>query len=151
LPSRSWLASPIAWCISEPRPRRRHAGALGLEFEDIALTTSDGVRLHAWFVPAPGTPPVVLFLHGNAGNISHRLDKLAVLTELGAAVMLLDYRGYGRSEGAPDEDGTYRDADAASRLAAPPSRGGAAHRRLRRIARRPRSPPTWRRASRSAA
>jgi fermentation-respiration switch protein FrsA (DUF1100 family) len=87
--------------------------ALGLEFEDIALTTSDGVRLHAWFVPAPGTTPVVLFLHGNAGNISHRLDKLAVLNQLGAAVMLLDYRGYGRSEGTPDEDGTYRDADAA--------------------------------------
>ena len=87
--------------------------ALGLTFEDVALTASDGVRLHAWFVPAPGTAPVVLFLHGNAGNISHRLDKLAVLNELGAAVMLLDYRGYGRSEGTPDEDGTYRDADAA--------------------------------------
>jgi uncharacterized protein len=87
--------------------------ALGLGYEDVELTASDGVRLHAWFVPAPGTPPVVLFLHGNAGNISHRLDKLAVFSELGAAVVLLDYRGYGRSEGTPDEEGTYRDADAA--------------------------------------
>jgi fermentation-respiration switch protein FrsA (DUF1100 family) len=52
-------------------------------------------------------------MHGNAGNISHRLDKLAVLSDLGAAVLLLDYRGYGRSNGTPDEAGTYRDADAA--------------------------------------
>jgi len=87
--------------------------ALGLTYEDVELAASDGVRLHAWFVPAPRTPPVVLFLHGNAGNISHRLDKLSVLHEIGAAVMLLDYRGYGRSDGTPGEEGTYHDAAAA--------------------------------------
>ncbi len=98
-------------------PTRVHDGgtpaALGLAYEDVDLRASDGVRLHAWFVPAPAPSRTLLFLHGNAGNISHRLDKLAVFTELGAGVLLLDYRGYGRSEGAPDEAGTYRDADAA--------------------------------------
>jgi hypothetical protein len=98
-------------------PSRPHDGgtpaALGLAYEDVELTASDGVRLHAWFVPAPGAQRVLLFLHGNAGNISHRLDKLAVFSELGASVLLLDYRGYGRSQGTPDEAGTYRDADAA--------------------------------------
>jgi uncharacterized protein len=85
----------------------------GFAFEDVELTASDGVRLHAWFVPAVAARHTLLFLHGNAGNISHRLDKLAVLNELGADVLLLDYRGYGRSAGAPDEAGTYRDAAAA--------------------------------------
>lgn len=87
--------------------------AFGLPYQDVALTAADGVRLHAWWVPAPQPRRVVLFLHGNAGNISHRLDKLAVLAGLDASVLLLDYRGYGRSEGTPDEAGTYRDADAA--------------------------------------
>jgi uncharacterized protein len=98
-------------------PSRVHDGgtpaALGLAYEDVELSASDGVRLHAWFVPAPAARHVLLFLHGNAGNISHRLDKLAVFNDLGAAVLMLDYRGYGRSEGTPDEAGTYRDAAAA--------------------------------------
>jgi fermentation-respiration switch protein FrsA (DUF1100 family) len=87
--------------------------ALGLAYEDVTLRTSDGVRLHAWWVPAPAARRAVLLLHGNAGNISHRLDKLAVLAGLDASVLLLDYRGYGRSEGAPDEAGLYLDAEAA--------------------------------------
>jgi len=98
-------------------PTRVHDGgtpaALGLAYEDVALTASDGVRLHAWYVPAPSATRTLLFLHGNAGNISHRLDKLAVFSDLGASVLLLDYRGYGHSEGKPDEAGTYRDAEAA--------------------------------------
>ncbi len=98
-------------------PTREHDGgtpaALRLAFEDVALVAADGVRLHAWWVPASPAQRTVLFLHGNAGNISHRLDKLAVLHGLAANVLLLDYRGYGRSEGAPDEEGTYRDAEAA--------------------------------------
>jgi hypothetical protein len=87
--------------------------ALGLAYQDVALTSADGVRLHAWWVPAAAARRSVLFLHGNAGNISHRLDKLAVLAGLDCSVFLLDYRGYGRSAGVPDEEGTYRDADAA--------------------------------------
>lgn len=98
-------------------PTREHDGgtpaALRLAYEDVALVAGDGVHLHAWWVPAAPARRTVLFLHGNAGNISHRLDKLAVLHGFDANVLLLDYRGYGHSEGAPDEDGTYRDAEAA--------------------------------------
>ena len=54
-----------------------------------------------------------LFLHGNAGNISHRLDSVAIFHELGFNTFIIDYRGYGQSEGKPGEQGTYRDADAA--------------------------------------
>ncbi|MGD0652587.1 MAG: alpha/beta hydrolase [Verrucomicrobiia bacterium] len=93
---------------------------LGWKFEDVYLTTADAVKINGWFVPAPQSPltthqsPLtVLFLHGNAGNISHRLEKLAFLRELGADVFIIDYRGYGHSEGAPNEQGTYRDAQAA--------------------------------------
>ena len=88
--------------------------AAGLAFSEQWITTEDGVRLHAWWVPAPApvrdTAPVVLFLHGNAGNISHRLETAALLHGVGAGVLLLEYRGYGLSGGSPGEEGTYRDA-----------------------------------------
>lgn len=92
---------------------------LGWRFEDIELEATDGVRLHSWYIPADpdtvraGPLLTVLFLHGNAGNVSHRMEKLAILRGLGADVLILDYRGYGRSDGRPDESGTYRDARAA--------------------------------------
>lgn len=89
----------------------------GWRFEDVHLTAADGVRLHAWFIPAPIALPssslTFLFFHGNAGNLSHRLEKLAILRDLGPDVLILDYRGYGRSEGFPNESGTYLDAQAA--------------------------------------
>lgn len=86
----------------------------GMPFEDVRLTTDDGVALHGWFVPVPDTAALsVLFLHGNGGNISHRLDKLAVLHRLGAQVLIVDWRGYGRSDGRPSERGLERDARAA--------------------------------------
>ena len=88
-------------------------GLLGLGYVDLRLTAADGARLHAWFVPLKPRSPVVLFCHGNAGNISHRLDKLLILRRAGAAVLLFDYRGYGRSSGKPDEQGTYLDAETA--------------------------------------
>jgi pimeloyl-ACP methyl ester carboxylesterase len=93
---------------------------VGLRYEDVWLTTADGVRIHGWFVPAsPSTihhpPSTILLLHGNAGNISHRFEKLEILHSLGANVLIIDYRGYGRSAGKPDEQGTYRDAEAALR------------------------------------
>jgi fermentation-respiration switch protein FrsA (DUF1100 family) len=86
----------------------------GWRFDDVWLTASDRVRINGWFVPGDrdGRLTVLLF-HGNAGNISHRFEKLAILRELGANVFIIDYRGYGRSEGKPDESGTYRDAQAA--------------------------------------
>jgi fermentation-respiration switch protein FrsA (DUF1100 family) len=94
-------------------PERELAGAPP-RAEDVWLTTADGVRIHGWFVPAEtNTALTVLFCHGNAGNISHRFEKLDILRELGANVLIFDYRGYGRSEGSPDEQGTYRDAQAA--------------------------------------
>ena len=93
---------------------------LGFKYEDVTLTTSDGIRINGWYLPAPERPttshesPItVLFFHGNAGNISHRFEKLDMLHSLGADVFIIDYRGYGRSEGKPNEDGTYRDAQAA--------------------------------------
>ena len=81
---------------------------------DLNLTASDGVPIHGWFVPTLLAPaPTVLLFHGNAGNFSHRLQKIALLRAAGAAVCIIDYRGYGRSSGSPSEAGTYRDARAA--------------------------------------
>jgi uncharacterized protein len=84
----------------------------GLPFEDVRPTAEDGVRLHGWYVPGPRAV-TILWCHGNAGNISHRLDNLRLMRErLGVATLLFDYRGYGASEGTPSEVGTYRDARA---------------------------------------
>jgi len=85
---------------------------LKMPFEDLMLTTSDGVRISAWYVPAAKARGTVLFCHGNGGNISGRLDTLWTLNRLGMNVLLFDYRGYGTSEGKPNEAGTYRDAEA---------------------------------------
>ena len=86
---------------------------IGLTFEEARITTADGIELYGWYVPAGTGAPVMLFCHGNAGNISHRLEWLPIFHNMGLAVLLFDYRGYGRSRGAPDEPGTYRDAQAA--------------------------------------
>jgi uncharacterized protein len=100
-------------------PRR-----LGRPVQDVELETEDGVRLHAYFLPAgpagAGSAAAasreagraLLFLHGNAGEASSRLPNAAALADLGADVLLLDYRGYGQSAGAPSERGVYADARA---------------------------------------
>lgn len=85
----------------------------GLAFEDVKLVTADGVALHGWFVPSLQPRGTVLFLHGNAGNISHRLDSLLMFNRLGYSTLIVDYRGYGNSTGKPSEQGTYLDAEAA--------------------------------------
>ena len=87
----------------------------GLGYEDVHLETEDGVNLHGWFVPTAHARFTLLFLHGNAGNISHRLDSLRLFNRLGLSTFIFDYRGYGRSAGKPTEAGTYRDATAAWR------------------------------------
>jgi hypothetical protein len=87
----------------------------GLDYEDVRLVTADGVALHGWFVPRSQARGTVLFLHGNAGNISHRLDSLQMFHRLGYSTLIIDYRGYGNSGGKPSEQGTYRDAEAAWR------------------------------------
>jgi fermentation-respiration switch protein FrsA (DUF1100 family) len=100
-------------------PSRGHdasARDLGLAHETVALVAADGVKLDALFLPAKDARVTILLAHGNAGNLSHRLDRTIFLqAHLRASVLLFDYRGYGRSEGAPDEEGTYRDGRAAYR------------------------------------
>jgi hypothetical protein len=86
---------------------------LGLPFEEVSLKAADGVGLHGWYVPAAKPRGTVLFMHGNAGNISHRLDYLAMFHRLGYSTLIFDYRGYGNSSGTPSEQGTYLDAEAA--------------------------------------
>ena len=86
---------------------------IGLDFEDVELLTADGVRLHGWFVPGDNARGTVLFFHGNAGNISHRLDSIAIFNRMNLDLLIIDYRGYGQSEGKPSETGTYLDAEAA--------------------------------------
>lgn len=85
--------------------------ALGAE--DVWLLTSDGIRLHAWWVMAPQASLVTLYLHGNAGNATHRFLQIREITAAGSSVLMLDYRGYGKSGGSPTEHGLYADADAA--------------------------------------
>jgi fermentation-respiration switch protein FrsA (DUF1100 family) len=89
--------------------------SIGLAYQPVELLTDDGVRLDAWFVPARVPRGVVLFFHGNAGNISHRLDSLKIFHDLSLSTLIFDYRGYGRSQGKASEEGTYRDAEAAWR------------------------------------
>ncbi|GMQ90235.1 MAG: alpha/beta hydrolase [Gammaproteobacteria bacterium] len=88
---------------------------VGLEYEVVSFETSDGITLSGWFVPAADARGVLLFLHGNAGNISHRMLSLEIFNRLGLSTFIFDYRGFGESQGRPDEIGTYRDAEAAWR------------------------------------
>lgn len=91
---------------------------IGRSFEDITFETEDQLQLHGWFVPAADSALTILYCHGNAGNISGRLETIRLLHDLGLNVFIFDYRGYGRSEGRPSETGTYRDASAAWRYLA---------------------------------
>lgn len=90
---------------------------IGLKFEDIQITTKDNVNLNAWFVPAKDNDQiekgVILFCHGNGGNIGNRVSYLPIFRDLGLSTFLFDYRGYGKSEGKPTEAGTYADVEAA--------------------------------------
>lgn len=107
-PTRTWDATP---------------GDIGLPYEEVWLEVADGVKLSAWLVPLRQTQEgtmdsprgVILFFHGNGGNISHRLGSLELFHRLGLSTLIIDYRGYGQSEGSPGEQGTYLDAEAAWR------------------------------------
>ncbi len=87
--------------------------AYGLRLEEVWLTAADGVKLNASLLPVPESSKVLLWFHGNAENIGMGSDHLKALAQLGVNVFALDYRGYGKSEGSPDEAGVYRDAEAA--------------------------------------
>ncbi len=88
---------------------------IGLAYESVKISTTDNETLHGWFVPTPEAKATVLFFHGNAGNISHRMDYLPMFHRLGYNLFIIDYRGYGQSSGSPSESGTYQDAQAAWR------------------------------------
>ncbi len=81
-----------------------------LSFEEVSFSAADGVRLHGWYLPGTPGAPLILFCHGNAGNISHRVENIALFHRLGVGVFIFDYRGYGKSEGRASEAGTYADA-----------------------------------------
>ena len=83
------------------------------KYENVLFETGDNIKLHGWFIPAKNAKGTVLFFHGNAGNISHRLESIDVFNRLDLNVFIIDYRGYGQSEGKVTEKGTYRDAEAA--------------------------------------
>jgi len=87
----------------------------GLKFQDIHLTTEDGVALHGWLIPHAKARFTLLHFHGNAGNISHRLQLYEKWHRMGLSIFAIEYRGYGRSEGTPSETGFYMDARAAWR------------------------------------
>ena len=87
----------------------------GLTYQDADFTAVDGIPLHGWYIPRQDARQVILFLHGNAGNISHRGDSVAIFHNLDLNVFIFDYRGYGRSGGKPSESGLYDDARAAWR------------------------------------
>lgn len=94
----------------------------GMAYETVHLETEDGETLHGWWIPAPDgsrdTSPggrsthTLLFFHGNAGNISGRLESVQQFHNLGLNVLIVDYRGYGQSTGSPSEAGLYKDAAA---------------------------------------
>jgi fermentation-respiration switch protein FrsA (DUF1100 family) len=86
---------------------------LGIDYEDVNFKTSDGQTLNGWFIPVKSTEVTVLYCHGNAGNIYHRLHKVKFFHEMGVNFFIFDYRGYGKSTGSPSEKGLDKDAQAA--------------------------------------
>ena len=86
---------------------------VGLNYSDVELRTSDGIRVHGWFVPHPDARTTLIYCHGNAGNIGRRIGALLRWHNLGVAVLIFDYPGFGQSEGQPSEQGTYASARAA--------------------------------------
>jgi len=86
---------------------------MGVVVEDAEMRTKDGVKIHGWYFPTQDAQTTVLFFHGNAGNLSDRFHWMTKLAEIPAKVLIIDYRGYGKSEGSPSEEGLYLDAEAA--------------------------------------
>jgi uncharacterized protein len=81
--------------------------------EEVWLTAADGVKIHGWYLPHPQARATILHLHGNAGNLEDRRDLVKAMHDLRANVMAIDFRGYGKSDGSPDETGLYADSRAA--------------------------------------
>jgi len=102
----SFLYSPVRQVPYNPAD-------INLPFENVLFETKDRLKLAAWYIPAQNARFTVFFCHGNGGNMTHRLDTINILNELGLNCFIFDYRGYGASEGKPSEAGTYHDAEAA--------------------------------------
>jgi len=96
---------------------RKEIGAtperVGLSYEAVWFQAADALKLSGWFIPVEKPRGILLFCHGNAGNISDRLDSIKLFHSIGLSTFIFDYRGYGQSEGKPTERGTYLDAEAA--------------------------------------
>jgi fermentation-respiration switch protein FrsA (DUF1100 family) len=86
---------------------------IGLSYKSVSFKAPDGVKLSGWFIPADSPRGAVIFCHGNAGNISHRLESIEIFHGLRLSTFIFDYRGYGASEGIPSEEGSYLDAKGA--------------------------------------
>ena len=86
---------------------------IGIEYEDVWIGTVDEIEISGWWIPADGANKTVLFFHGNAGNMGDCLDKIRVIRGIGFNLLLIDYRGFGKSAGSPTEKGLFLDADAA--------------------------------------
>ena len=90
---------------------------MGVSFESQKISTKDGEQIALWYIPSETEKntgrvhSVLLFCHGNAGNISHRVESIRQFLQLGLSVCIFDYRGYGQSTGKTTENGTYTDAE----------------------------------------
>jgi hypothetical protein len=108
----SWLAHrSVFYPMKYPQGWWHLQSRIGAE--DVWLTAQDGVKLHGWYASPPEARLATLFLHGNAGNVTHRVQAIITIREAGSAVLVLDYRGFGKSEGSPSEEGVTLDAEAA--------------------------------------
>jgi len=101
----------LTFCPTKQLPCTPHD--VMLDFEQVYFASCDGVQLHGWYIPSSPGHFTVLFCHGNAGNIAHRIETLRFFHRLGLNCFIFDYRGYGNSQGSPTEIGTYRDVQAA--------------------------------------
>ena len=106
-----WVAASVIYQGSASIPDPAAANAIGAQ--DVWLTARDGTKINGWWLRSEGSHLVTLFLHGNAGNLGHRADHIAEIAAAGSDVLIIDYRGYGRSQGHPTERGLSMDADAA--------------------------------------
>lgn len=105
--------------VYQPSDEAESWNPQGLVKEDVTIQTADGVKLHGWYCPVENPRTIVLYAHGNGGNLANRAPFYRLLTErLGVSVLAFDYRGYGKSEGEPSEEGLLADARAARKFLA---------------------------------
>jgi len=103
-----------SWLVYQPTHEiESNPQSIGLAYDEVRLRTSDNVLISGWYIPCDSSIATIMICHGNAGNISHRLETIKIFHDLGLAVFIFDYRGYGNSTGSPSEKGTYIDAEAA--------------------------------------